>query len=409
MLKEFKGDKKEIHHKVVGFSVEETKEVKTDKGEFGIIKGYAATYDNVDRGGDIIKKGAFVKSIKRHLDENRQVRMFFQHNYMFPIGAFPADKIVDDEKGLLVEGHINLNADKGRSTYELIKQGAISDLSIGYSINDAVVDKEGNLNLIDLELWETSPVSEPMNPEANILSVKGATSFKDLPLADRNRPWSKSDAQARVREFTGSQEEPSARYRTAFFWFDSADAKNFGAYKLPFADVINGTLTAVPRGIFAAAARLNQTDIPEGDKKRVATHINRYYDKMGLESPLKNADIAEHYKIIFEILEDEENDKVQTIESLSSLKETEAYLKQNFLSIKESKTLISKIKSFSRDVKSDEDTQRDADSTKEIEENESNIVNKIKSIADHVERSNLLSKLNSIKTQFKGDNHARSK
>lgn len=268
MAGEFKGDKKEIHHKIVGFSFVDAKEIKTKDGDFGVIKGYASTYNNVDRGGDIIKKGAFINSIKRHLDEDRQVRMFFQHDRMFPIGGYPAEKIVDDEKGLLVEGNINLKADKGRSTYELIKQGAISDLSIGYSINDAIVDDDGNLNLIDLELWEISPVSEPMNTQANILSVKS-------------------------------------------------------------------------------------------------------------------------------------DDQMKSIEELSSIKDVENYLKTNFsLYSKERKTLISKIKSFTRDVKKDEDNKRDAESTKEIEENETNLVEKLKSIE-------LQQKLNSINSLFKGDNHAR--
>lgn len=398
----FKGDKKEIHHKIVGFSMVEAKEVKTKNGDFGVITGYASTYNNVDRAGDIIKKGAFINSVKRHLDSERQVRMFFQHNSMFPIGGFPPEKIIDDEKGLFVEGNINLNADKGRSTYELIKQGAISDLSIGYSINDAIVDDDGNLNLIDLELWEVSPVSEPMNAEANILSVKGATSFKDLPLAPRTRPWSKTAAQGRVRELTGSKDSPSVSYRNAFFWFDSADSKNFGAYKLPFADVIDGKLTAIPRGIFAAAARINQTDIPDADRKRAIGHINRYYAKMGLESPLKNAELAEHYKIIFNGQDEDLNEQIKTIEDLSSIKEVEDYLKLNFsLYSKERKTLISKIKSFTRDVKEDEDKKRDVESTKEIEENETNLIERLKNI-------DIQQKLNSINSLFNGDNHARN-
>lgn len=270
MTTEFKGDKKEIHYKIVGFDISEAKEVKTDKGEFGTFKGYAATYGNVDRGGDIIKKGAFVRSLKRHLDENRHLRMFFQHDHMFPIGMFPIDKIVDDEKGLFVEGQINLNADKGRSTYALMKQGAISDLSIGYSINDAIVDEDGNFNLIDLELWETSPVSEPMNTEATILSVK---------------------------------------------------------------------------------------------KKQEESRTN--------------------------------------IDEMKSIKEIESYLKELGLYSQERKTLISKIKSFTRDANKGDDDTRDDESKKEIEESEDNIASQLKEIAEEIKHSQLKAKLNSINSQFK--------
>lgn len=403
MSDSFKGDKSKIHYKTVRFSVSESNQIKShEDGNFGIFKGYASTYGNIDRGGDIIRKGAFVKSLHRHCEDNdRPIRMYFQHDSMFPIGGFPIDKIVDDDKGLFVEGHINLDTDKGPSVFSLMKQGVISDLSIGYSINDAIVDEDGNLNLIDVELWEISTVTEPMNTQATITDIKGATTFKDLPLADRARPWSSRDAMARVREFTGSQDSPSARYRSAFLWFDSSDSKNFGAYKLPFSDVINGNLVAVPRGIFAAAARLNQTDIPESDKKRVATHINKYYDKMGLDSPLKNSDLAEHYKVLFP--SDNGEQKELLLENVSSLKEVEAYLKLQFsLSSKERKTLISKIKSFSRDAEKDLDNKRDVESKIGNEEHKKKLVQSLREIAT-------LQKLASINQLFKGDNNDRRK
>lgn len=407
MTESFKDDASKLHHKTVGFSLESAKEIKThDGGRFGIFRGYASTYNNIDRGGDIIRKGAFMRSLSRHRDEDRPIRMFFQHDNMFPIGGFPIDKIQDDDKGLLVEGHINLDTDKGPSVYSLMRQGIITDLSIGYSINDSVVDKEGHLHLIDVDLWEISTVTEPMNVEATIIEVKGATTFKDLPLGPRTRPWSARDAVARVREFTDSQDSPSARYRSAFLWFDSSDAKNFGAYKLPFADVIGGNLTAIPRGIFAAAARLNQTDIPESDKKRVATHINKYYDKMGLDSPLKNAELSEHYKIIFDNTCDTGGET--TLDSARSLKEIENYLKTNFsLPSKERKTLISKIKSFSRDAEKDTGKKRDVESEIESQGSDQKLMKKLADEAHQREDALFLKELASINQLLKGEDNER--
>lgn len=170
----------DIRHKIVRFEVSETLETKENGANIGIIKGFASTYDNVDRGGDVIRRGAFNQSIKRHEDDKRPVRMFFQHNNMFPIGMFPIDQVSDNEKGLFVVGHINLDADKGASTYALVKQGAISDMSIGYSINKAFTDAEGAFNLTDINLWEISLVSEPMNPEATILEVKSADKLETI-------------------------------------------------------------------------------------------------------------------------------------------------------------------------------------------------------------------------------------
>jgi len=80
------------------------------------------------------------------------------------------------------------------------------------------------------------------------------TPFKDFPLADRDRPWDGSAAEKRVRRWTGADDKPNAKFRDAHVWYDSADKDEFGAYKLPIADVIDDKIQAVPRAIMAAGA-----------------------------------------------------------------------------------------------------------------------------------------------------------
>ena len=96
--------KSEIQHKVFSFDLTETKEINRDGQKFGIIKGYASTYGNIDRGGDIIEKGAFSASIDRYKRTNRPITMLFQHSGGKVIGGFPIDKVQDDDKGLFMEG-----------------------------------------------------------------------------------------------------------------------------------------------------------------------------------------------------------------------------------------------------------------------------------------------------------------
>jgi hypothetical protein len=174
----------EIEHKNLSFKIIEIKEATIKGVKTGIIEGYAATYGDIDRGGDVILQGAFKECLAKYLAEGRPVKMHYQHSTMDIIGHFPVEKIIDDEKGLYCRGEINLEVQRGREVYALAKQGAISDLSIGYSVDDFDYIKNPSTNAVPirqlkkLTLWEISTVGEPMNPNAKITEVK--MSVKDV-------------------------------------------------------------------------------------------------------------------------------------------------------------------------------------------------------------------------------------
>lgn len=122
--------------------------------------------------------------------------------------------------------------------------------------------------------------------------TEGATSFSDLPLSSKEKEWDSSNAQDRVKKWAGGPDKEKinwSKYSKAFLWFDSEDKENFGAYKLPFADVVSNTLKAVPNGIYAAAAAIQGArggvDIPSGDMSKIRTHIRKYYDKLDETPP----------------------------------------------------------------------------------------------------------------------------
>jgi hypothetical protein len=110
------------------------------------------------------------------------------------------------------------------------------------------------------------------------------TAFQDLPLADRDREWSGDEAERRVRAWAGADDGPNEKYRNAHVWYDAEKKDNFTAYKLLVADVVNGKLVAVPRGIMAAAAVMQGSrggvDLPKADIDRVKSHLAKYYKKM---------------------------------------------------------------------------------------------------------------------------------
>jgi hypothetical protein len=115
------------------------------------------------------------------------------------------------------------------------------------------------------------------------------TAFQDLPLADRDREWDGGAAEKRVRQWADATDEPNDKYRDAHVWYDQDKKSNFTAYKLLIADVIDGTLKAVPRGIMAAGAIMQGSrggiDLPDKDIGRVKSHLAKYYAKMDDVAP----------------------------------------------------------------------------------------------------------------------------
>lgn len=274
--------KKAMSYKALPF------ELKQVDVETGVFEGYAAYFGNVDAWGDVIERGAFTKTLQ---ENGRRVKICYQHNPMWPIGK-PLE-LREDAQGLYVKGKI-APTELGRDVLILMRENVIDELSIGY---DAIKEewRNGIRYLKEIRLWEISPVTWAANELARITGVKRATQFSDLPLADRERPWDADAAVQRVRQWassdgSGDKEKIDwAKFRQAFFWYDEDDAENFRAYKLPFADVIDGRLYAVPRGVFAAAAAVmgarGGVDIPEADVPAVKAHIARYYRKMDMEPP----------------------------------------------------------------------------------------------------------------------------
>ena len=138
----------------------------------GTFEGYGSVFNNTDLGNDVIKDGAFTKTLR--MKGAKGVKLLYQHKTDMPIGVFTEMK--EDEYGLYVKGKLALGTQNGREAYELMKMGALDGLSIGFKVNPQEVsfDKRTGKRIIkELELMEVSLVTFPMNPKAQIRSVKG--------------------------------------------------------------------------------------------------------------------------------------------------------------------------------------------------------------------------------------------
>jgi HK97 family phage prohead protease len=144
------------------------------------IEGYAAYFGNVDSYGDIIEQGAFSKTLK---ENNNRVKVLWQHNTNEPIGK--PIQMEQDSKGLYIKAKISMT-DVGRKAMELMRDGVIDEMSIGY---DIIKDefKGKNRMLKELRLWEFSPVTFAANEKARITSAKNFNDLLyDIKHADKN-------------------------------------------------------------------------------------------------------------------------------------------------------------------------------------------------------------------------------
>lgn len=279
----------------------EIKEFGQDDDNF-TFEGHLAVFGNVDFGGDIIEPGAFSEFLEKSKSAGeKSIPIFWVHKSNEPVGIFPIEHMVEDAKGLFVKG-IMPRSDtfvSGRVIPQM-RVGSVAKMSIGYDAQDFEMDADYIRRIQKIHLWEGSLVPVAMNDEARITAMKAVVPFGDLPLAERTRLWDSTSAIGRVREWAGadgdgdlSDPDVQAKYKQAFFYYDRADADLFGAYKLPFADIIDGRLTAVPRGIFSAAAALQGARggvfLPSEDRPGIVRNVEKYYEKMDMESPFSKA------------------------------------------------------------------------------------------------------------------------
>ncbi len=131
--------------------------------------GYAALFGRPDRGGDVVRAGAFARSLRR----GGTVPLLWQHRPERAIGRI--DYLKEDARGLRVIGRLSGGA-AGREAAALLKAGALKGLSFGYRVRAARAAAHGpaRRELVELDLVEISLVAAPMQPGARVHAVEAA-------------------------------------------------------------------------------------------------------------------------------------------------------------------------------------------------------------------------------------------
>lgn len=138
-------------------------------GDDGQFEGYASVFNNVDLGDDVIAPGAFTK-VKT--TRNGRLKLALFHDLTRLVGSAEYSQ---DDHGLYVKGRMNLKVSYARDAYELMRDGTLDSMSIGFNVlDDTKEDRDGRqIRVIrKAELWEASIVPFGMNPEAQVMTVK---------------------------------------------------------------------------------------------------------------------------------------------------------------------------------------------------------------------------------------------
>ncbi len=131
--------------------------------------GYASVFDHADRGGDIVRRGAFARAVA---SGPKGIPLLWQHDPKRPIGTI--ERIEEDGRGLRVIGRLSAASASAGEAGALLRDGAISGLSFGYRARSASrAGAKGGRVLSDVDLLEISLVTFPMQPLARVHALEG--------------------------------------------------------------------------------------------------------------------------------------------------------------------------------------------------------------------------------------------
>ena len=124
-----------------------------------VIEGYASLFGVEDLAGDVVRAGAFSHTLSRG-----GVGMLLSH-----VGGRTAGRwttMREDGRGLFVRGLVTDETMAGRAALEMIGDGRLDGLSIGFVARDWSLRVARGRELKRIDLREISLVAEPMLPAA---------------------------------------------------------------------------------------------------------------------------------------------------------------------------------------------------------------------------------------------------
>lgn len=210
------------------------------------------------------------------------------------IGRIEEMSFTDDR--VIASGTL-LDVPEAAEAKTLIESGVIGP-SVDLDDLNYVMDADERVIVTDARIAGATLVPIPAFAEVSIAMAAEGTmaltasvrtsGWSGMPIADAARSWDSGAAKKNIDAWAG--DDISGKYARAFLYKSAdGDPNNKTTYGFPIADVIDGTLTIVPRAVFAAAAALQGsrggTSVPASDQSSMKTVLSSIYKRLDRPAP----------------------------------------------------------------------------------------------------------------------------
>ena len=142
-----------------------------EKDDAVTIRGHAAVFDKMSEEmfgfREKVAPGAFSSSLLRGDD----VRALFNHDPNFVLGRTKSGtlRLSEDDVGLAIEIDAPLNQTIRDLVLEPIRRGDVDQMSFGFVVIEDAWNRDDNIRtLMDVELFDVSPVTYPAYPDTDV-------------------------------------------------------------------------------------------------------------------------------------------------------------------------------------------------------------------------------------------------
>ena len=162
------------------------------------VTGYLSRFGNVDSDGDMIKMGAYTKSVhETGPNGTNRIKFLKNHNTSQLIGGFT--ELAEDTTGLAFTAVMSTNS-HGKDALIEYQEGILTEHSVGFITMQNDTSKEDYNVITEIKLWEGSAVTWGANELTPVTSIKSA--YKDMSDEDLIKEFDKITKIAKIGELS---------------------------------------------------------------------------------------------------------------------------------------------------------------------------------------------------------------